>query len=428
MAEKLLMLALSPTMEEGVITKWVKSEGQAVTQGDVLCEVETDKATMEYESQSEGTLLKITAAEGSHVKVGNTIAVIGEQGEDIAELLKDEPQAREGEKPRKEAAVQPQPKEAAEAKEHAAEAEEETEHRPPAAEAEGEAGKLRSTPLARMLAKERGIDLAGVKGTGPEGRITRDDVEKAAQGQAPGIPPAAAAAAGLVSGELKEERIAISQKRQTIARRLSESKFSAPHYYLTLSVMADDLVQARESLNAEGQQHVSLNAFLMKFAAQALRTHPEVNSSWQSDSIVRHASCDIALAMQMPEGLVAPIVRSCQSKGIIQIDAELKALVEKARGGKLALEDYEGATFTVSNLGSFGIEEFTAIINPPGSAILAAGRIMRKPVAGDSDAVTIRQVMKMTLSCDHRVIDGAIGAQFLSDLKNMIEHPIAALL
>ncbi len=430
MAEKLLMLALSPTMEEGVITKWVKSEGDSVSQGDVLCEVETDKATMEYESQNEGTLLKITAEEGAHVKVGNTIGVIGRLGEDITETLQEASKETQGPRPdakeKKEEVKEEASEQVAEKKEARVEEEEKT----PAPKPEKATGKIRSTPLARRLAGQEGINLDEIEGSGPEGRITRADVERAIEGtarpsaaaKAPAKAPAAPAAGGL-----KEETIPVSQKRQTIARRLSESKFSAPHYYLTLSAVADRLVHAREDLNAARDQRVSLNAFLMKFAAETLRRHPDVNSTWRTDTIVRHASCDIALAMQMPEGLVAPIVRNCEAKGIVQIDAELRALVEKARAGKLALEDYEGSTFTVSNLGAFGIEHFTAIINPPGSAVLAVGQIRPEPVVDDANRVHVQRIMKMTLSCDHRVIDGAVGAKFLRDLKEIIEYPVRGL-
>jgi pyruvate dehydrogenase E2 component (dihydrolipoamide acetyltransferase) len=420
MAERILMLALSPTMEEGVITKWVKAVGDSVKQGDVLCEVETDKATMEYESSNEGTLLKITAQEGAHVMVGNTIGVIGEEGEDVQELLKEaavETGSRKAEAKEKKEATKPE-----------AEEEKAEEAAKPAAAVEKEEGKIRSTPLARRLANEKGVELERIKGTGPEGRITRQDVEKAAsRPAAPAPAPAAGPTAAPARGELKEETIPVSQKRQTIARRLSESKFAAPHYYLTLSVMADSLVRAREDLNAGRQERVSLNAFLMKLAAETLLRHPVINSTWQTDTIIRHGTCDIALAMQMPEGLVAPVVRSCESKGIVQIDTELKALVEKARAGKLALEDYEGATFTISNLGAFGIEQFTAIINPPGSAVLAVGQIRNEPVADETNRVHVQQVMKMTLSCDHRVIDGAVGAEFLRDLKEMVEYPVQGL-
>jgi pyruvate dehydrogenase E2 component (dihydrolipoamide acetyltransferase) len=417
MAERLLMLALSPTMEEGVVTKWVKSEGDTVSQGDVLCEVETDKATMEYESQNEGTLLKITAEEGAHVKVGNTIGVIGEEGEDITEVL--EEAAKEAEGGKKERA-KPQAKE-----EEAAE--KEKKEKAPAAKPEKEKGRIRSTPLARRLASQEGIKLGEIEGSGPDGRITRADVEKAIEGAAPPAAAKAARPAAPARAELKEETIPVSQKRQTIARRLSESKFSAPHYYLTLSAVADRLLHAREDLNASREQRISLNAFLMKFVAETLRRHPDVNSTWHTDTIVRHASCDIALAMQMPEGLVAPVVRNCEAKGIVQIDEELRALVEKARTGKLALEDYEASTFTVSNLGAFGIEHFTAIINPPGSAVLAVGQIRPEPVVDETNRVHVQRIMKMTLSCDHRVIDGAVGAKFLRDLKEMIEYPVRGL-
>ena len=397
MAEKVLMLALSPTMEEGVIVKWIKSEGDCVEQGDILCEIETDKATMEYESSAEGTLLKIIAQEGQAVPVGRDIAIIGQPGEDISALIEESPAPAEKTPVEKTRPARKQPQVSA-----------------PAAE-----GRLRSSPSARKLAKERGIDLSTVQGSGPQGRITRSDVEKASSGAVAPPPPKVA--------DLTDQTIPITQKRKVIADTLSKSKFTAPHYYLRLTAAVDNLMQARTRLNAKVGQKVSVNAFLMKFVAETLKRHPMINATWQDDTIVMHGTADIALAVAQPDGLIAPVVRNCDAKGVIQIDRELKTLIEKTRKGALSRADYANSTFTVSSLGMFGIEEFTAIINPPNSAILAVGEIMKIPVAGDDDRIRIGRCMKLTLSCDHRIIDGTVGAAFLGDLKEMIEYPIHAL-
>ncbi len=397
MAEKVLMLALSPTMEEGVIVKWLKSKGDSVEQGEILCEIETDKATMEYESPAEGTLLKIIAKEGQAVPVGRDIAIIGQPAEDISELIEEAPAPAEKAPVEKARPVTEQPQVIA-----------------PAAE-----GRGRSSPLARKLAKERGIDLSIVQGSGPQGRITRGDVEKAASGALAAAPPQVAG--------LTHETVPVTQKRKVIADTLSKSKFTAPHYYLRVTAAVDNLMQARTRLNDKIGQKVSVNAFLMKFVAETLKRHPTINATWRQDSIVMHGTADIALAVAQPDGLIAPVVRNCNTKGVLQIDRELKALIEKTRKGALSRADYADSTFTISSLGTFGIEEFTAIINPPGSAILAVGEIMKIPVAGDDDRIRIGRCMKLTLSCDHRLIDGTVGAAFLRDLKEMIEYPIHAL-
>ncbi len=397
MAEKVLMLALSPTMEEGLIVKWVMSEGDSVEQGDILCEIETDKATMEYESPAEGTLLKIIAKEGQAVPVGRDIAIIGQPDEDISELIDEVPTPA----PTKEVPV-----------EKARHFTKEPQVIAPAAE-----GRLRSSPLARKLAKKRGIDLSTVQGSGPQGRITRDDVEKAGTVTAP--PPEHAG--------LTDKTVPVTQKRKVIADTLSKSKFTAPHYYLRVTAAVDNLMQARTRLNDKIGQKVSVNAFLMKFVAETIKRHPTINATWHDDTIVMHGTADIALAVAQPDGLIAPVVRDCSAKGVLRIDSELKTLIEKTRKGALTRADYADSTFTISSLGTFGIEEFTAIINPPNSAILAVGEIMKIPVAGDDDRIRIARCMKLTLSCDHRIIDGTVGAAFLRDLKEMIEYPVHEL-
>ncbi len=405
MAEKILMIALSPTMNEGTIVRWNKNEGDTLKVGDLLCEVETDKATMEYESQNAGTLLKILVPAGSQARVADPIAIVGKAGEDVSSLLaQTKPPAHAAPEP---AAPAARPAAAAPAR-----------PAPPVAPA---AGRVRSSPLARKLAAERGIDIGSLAGSGPAGRVVRRDIETAgaAAGGTAAARPAGAAGA--------DEVVPVSGKRKVIAQRLAESKFQAPHYYLKISFEMDGLMAARARLAERRKAKVSFNAFMHKLAAEALRRHPAVNASWQGDTIRRFASIDIGLAVAQSDGLITPVVRDCAAKGILQIDAELAALIEKARNNKLMPEEYTGATFSISNLGSFGIEEFTAIINPPGSAILALGRIAKVPVVADDGSVVVRSMMKATLSCDHRVIDGAVGAAFLSDLKDMIENPLAVL-
>lgn len=431
MAEQVLMTALSPTMEEGTIVSWNKSEGDTVSSGDLLCEVETDKATMDYESTQEGTLLKIVRGEGSSSKVGDTIAILGEEGEDISELVaKAEAAPAEssagGEAGGDEKAAASAPAAAGAASEQDAPARGAA---ATAGAAPAAGGVVKSSPLARKLAADRGIDISQIAGSGPGGRVVKADVESFVPGAASGAAAAAAGgfspAAAMAPGQ--DVTIPVAGKRAVIARRLAESKFTSPHYYLKNSVQMDAAMGARGQLNAELPEKVGFNAFLMKFAAEALKRHPEVNASWQGDHILQFGSIDIGLAVDLGNGLITPIVRNCGNKGIVTIDRELKELIAKAGEGKLQPEEYTGATFTISNLGSFGIEEFTAIINPPGSAILAVGEIAKTVVVNDNDEIDVAQVMKMTLSCDHRVIDGATGGRFLSELRKIVENPVRVL-
>ncbi len=402
------MMALSPTMETGTLARWRKKEGDTVASGDVLCEVETDKATMDYESTSEGTLLKILLPEGGQAKVGDPIAIVGKPGEDISSLLAEGAKAPAG-------MTAAGPKSARAAPPAA-----------PSARAAGD-GRLRSSPLARKIARARGIDLRSIRGSGPDGRIVKRDLETAAGAPAAGpraAPPLPAAA--LLQPGPGDEVIPVSRMRQVIARRLSESMYTAPHYYLTVAVGMDELLAARARMNEGRQKKISVNAFLVALAARALARHPRVNSSWNGDTFLQHSSADIGLAVALPEGLITPVVRDCGRKGIAGIDAELVDLVDRARAGRLTPPEYAGATFTISNLGAAGIDEFTAIINPPGSAILAVGAVRKEPVV-ENDAVVVRQRMRVTLSCDHRVIDGAAGAAFLRELADMLEKPLLAL-
>jgi pyruvate dehydrogenase E2 component (dihydrolipoamide acetyltransferase) len=452
MAEQVLMLALSPTMEEGTIVSWHKKEGDSVAQSDIICEVETDKATMEYESVNEGTLLKILVPEGGQAKVGEPIAVVGESGEDISSLV--EAVEQKAESAAAAAGAEPatgaEPSMAAPAKAAAPEEKPAPAPAPEAAPAPAEGvpsivGEIKASPLARKMAAERGVDLRSLRGSGPAGRIVKRDIEKglrkaASYGAAAAVGVAGPAIAGAPAAPFympgtagptasgRDEQVPVSKKRKIIAQRLSESKYSAPHYYLRIDVDAGAMMAARQRLNArlpkEAGGKVSPNAFLIKFVAETLKKYPAVNASWQGDTILRFGKIDVALAVAQEDGLITPVVRDCGSKGIVQIDRELKVLIDKALNNKLTPEEYSGATFTVSSLGTSGILEFTAIINPPGSAILAVGRIHKVPVVEDDGSIGVRSQMMLTLSCDHRVIDGAVGAAFLSDLKAGIEYPI----
>lgn len=399
MAEKIVMLALSPTMETGTIVKWHAKEGDEISSGDILCEVETDKATMDYESTVEGTLLKIISAEGSQVKVGEMIGIAGKPEEDISGLIGQAASETEKVETQKRAPIKETHKEQAQnlsAQEHL---------------------RVRASPLARQLASESGIDIQSIRGSGPGGRIIKEDVEKAIKKERP--------SETLLSPQV-EQKIPISEKRRIIAQRMSQSISSAPHFYLTVAVNMDHLIKSRNSLNSSLNSKVSFNAFFIKLTAEALSRNPAVNSSWGKDFIIRHNSIDIGLAVAQKDGLITPVVRDCANKGIVAIDEELRDLVNRGREGRLTIQEYTGGTFTISNLGSFGIRQFTAIINPPEAAILALGEIFEEQVISD-EKFRKQNSMLMTLSCDHRVIDGAVAAEFARDLKNIMENPITVL-
>jgi pyruvate dehydrogenase E2 component (dihydrolipoamide acetyltransferase) len=296
---------------------------------------------------------------------------------------------------------------------------------------------VRASPLARKLAENSELSIEGITGTGPEGRIIKADVEKAIaaseQPAAKAVKPTPAAVSASVPAGVQPQAapgdvsIPVSGKRRVIAQRLSESKFSAPHYYLKVRVEVDGMLASRKRLNEKAATKISINSFLIKFAAEALKRHPVVNSSWATDSIIQHGSIDIGLAVAQEDGLITPIIRNCGNKGLVQIEKDLQDLIEKARSNSLKPNEYTGATFTISSLGSYGIEEFTAVINPPGSAILAVGEFRKDTVVLPDDSIEIRTLMNLTLSCDHRVIDGAVGAEFLTDLRQMIEDPVRVL-
>lgn len=394
MAEKIFLTALSPTMETGTIIKWHKKEGDYVHSGDVLCEVETDKATMDYESTFDDFLLKIITNEGSEVKVGETIGIAGNQNEDIKELLKTEKE------PTKTVLHEKIP---------------ETKSSDKEAEKNIIPTRTKASPLAREIAVQNNIDLSLIKGSGPEGRIVKSDVENYARKSKEQIEKP------LIENEIKKT---VNQKKLLIAKRLSESKFSAPHFYLTISINMKNIINARKELIDKLNSKVSFNAFFIKFAAETIKIFPDFNSTWENDSIIEHGSIDIGLATSQEDGLITPVVKNCESKGIISINRELQDLIPRARESKLSPDEYSNATFTISNLGSYGIRQFTAIINPPGSAILAIGEIFNEQYSTGKDSFNIREVCLMTLSCDHRIIYGAVAAEFARHFKNLIENPI----
>ena len=415
MADKLPMIALSPTMTEGTIARWKKAVGEAFSSGDVLCEVETDKASMDYEAPKNGVMLKIVVAAGSKALVGDTIAIVGKAGEDPETLLGKSETSRLAVMPVAQVVTAKPvlPNESAVPARNASAA--------PTAPA----GNPKSSPLARKVAMELGIDIRKVRGTGPEGRITQRDV------RAPQASKAEAEAYTPKPGEFPTSEPlseAVSGKRAVIAKRLSDSFFSAPHYYLKKEIIVDRLVESRTRINEVRDKSISLNAILMKLVASALSRHPELNVSWQGGRIEKREVIDIALAVALPDGLITPVVRDCPYKGVELIDAELSALIDKARTKGLSPDEYEAAGFTITNLGSYGIDEFTAIINPPGSAILAVGALRKKPVVLADDSIGIAKTMVLTLGCDHRTVDGAVGARFLADLASMLEDPFRALL
>ena len=401
MAEEILMTALSPTMEEGTILKWNKQEHQLIASGDLLCEVETDKASMDYESSQEGTLLKILVKEGAMARVGQPIGVIGDKGEDITALLKEIKKATAPPSSAPSTVVTPPP---AAPTVHVS------------AETSTVSGRVKASPLARRLAQERGVEITRISGSGPRGRVVAKDV-----------PSTTSASAVPFRSSLVEQTIPVSGVRAVIAKRLVESKFNAPHYYLSLTIDMKATMEARVTLNKGRDPRVSLNAFLIKFAAEAIRRHPEINSSWQGDHILQFGSVDIGLAVDAGKGLSTPVVRDCLSLGVLDIEQQLVVLINKARSGTLKLEDYQGGTFCISNLGSFGIEEFTAIINPPAAAILAIGQTQKMPVVNEEGTIVVRPRMKVTLSADHRVVDGALAAAFLQEMKHLMEDPARLL-
>jgi pyruvate dehydrogenase E2 component (dihydrolipoamide acetyltransferase) len=413
MATKVVMEALSPTMEEGRLVEWKKNEGDAVVVGDVLAEVETDKAVMELVARAAGTLIKQAVAAGATVPVAATVAWIGNSGEAVP--------GGEAPAPKAAPAAAPPPAVAAASLQPAApeSAKPAPEPAPPATPppAQSEAGRVKASPLARRMAADKGVDLGGVAGSGPEGRIVKRDVEQLSAAPAP-------RAAGAPSGAGYAD-VTLTPMRKTIAKRLVQSIGPVPTYYLTAEVDMERAHEAREALLAlDDKSKFSFNDVIIRSAASALRQHPWVNAWWMDDRVRQWHDVHIGVAVAVEEGLITPVIRHADQKTLREIGAEVRELAGRAREKKLKPEEYTGATFSISNLGMFGIDEFTAVINPPEAAILAVGRIEPKPVVIDGD-VKVRRRMRITMSCDHRVIDGATGAAFLKTLVGTLENPLA---
>jgi len=472
------MPALSPTMTEGNLARWLKKEGDEVHSGDVIAEIETDKATMEYEAVDDGRLGKIIVPEGAQgIKVNQPIALLLEEGEDQSALagftsgaagetgapvppasgasiphpnpsppagegtrqMNPPPQAAEGRNevnPPLQAAAPPPPPQAGEGRGGGATAAN---------------GRIFATPLARRMAVHAGLDLAAIRGSGPQGRVVKADIERALAGpgataQAASAPAAIAAAAAAPAALppieaavlAKPQVLALagdppfverphSAMRRVIARRLAEAKQTIPHFYMTVDCAIDDLVKIRATLNAKSDTKISINDFVVRAAALALRQVPAANASWSDDAILLWQRVDISVAVALDDGLITPIVKGADQKGLAQIAAETRDLAERARAGKLKLEEFQGGTFSISNLGMYGVREFAAVINPPQGCILAVGAGEQRPVVKGGQ-LAVATVMSCTLSCDHRVVDGAVGAQFLAAFKKLVEDPLTMLL
>ncbi len=441
---KILMPALSPTMTEGAIAKWHVKEGDTVNSGDIIAEIETDKATMEVEAVEEGTIGKIVFDEGSSgVAVNEVIALLLEEGEDKGDLDSVTPEA-----PAEKAAGDKQEPATKTAGNGAAETETEPKPEAPAATPKDSAGSRQSngdgrtfaSPLARRMAEQAGLDLQAIEGTGPHGRVIKRDVEAAVSGGSPKAPaasaaaparamPSAAVSAAALPFEPEFELQPLSSMRRTIAARLVESKQTVPHFYLTVDCEIDALLALRKRLNdkADGAFKLSVNDLIIKVCGIALRRVPAANASYTDEGIKLYKSSDVAVAVAIDGGLITPVIRDAANKGLEQISAEMKELADRAREGKLQPEEYQGGTFSISNLGMYGIKQFDAVINPPQGAILAVGAGEPRPVVKDG-ALSVATVMSCTLSCDHRVVDGAVGAEFLAAFKAMIEEPLGMLL
>lgn len=410
MAEAIRLGRMTDTMEEGFLAELTIKVGDKIKSGDTLAEVETDKATLPLESYYNGTILHVAAKKGDTLKIGDLIAVVGKEGEDFSALLSNAPAAQP-------VAKQETKTETAPAKEEPAVTVEVK-----ATETDNSNDRIKASPLARMIAKEKGIELANIKGTGEDGRITKRDLENVSA-----TPATTTVATTVVTGKESFREVRVSQMRKTIAKRLSESKNGAPHFYLTMDINMDNAVGLRTQLNAVLPKKVSFNDIVIKAVALALRQNPNVNSSWLGDTIRYNDHIHIGMAVAVEDGLLVPVIKFADSKTVAQISAEAKALAEKATTKALAPAEMQGNTFTISNLGMFGIEEFTAIINPPDACILAVGAIRQEPAVINGE-IKVANRMKVTLSCDHRVVDGAMGAKFLQSLKTLLENPVSILL
>ncbi|MDC6352678.1 pyruvate dehydrogenase complex dihydrolipoamide acetyltransferase [Zeaxanthinibacter sp. PT1] len=415
------MPRLSDTMEEGTVASWLKKVGDSVEEGDILAEIETDKATMEFESFYSGTLLYVGIGEGESAPVDEVLAIIGPEGTDVDAVLNSKPS---GDKKQESASAAEKPAESKSTEEAA---------KQEVAAPETEDGqRIFVSPLARKIAAEKGIDLSKVKGSGDQGRIVKRDIEnykpeaqpeQAAKAAAPSAP---AVSMALPAGEEQTEEIKNSQMRKVIAKRLGESKFTAPHYYLTIEVNMDDAKASRAQINNLPDTKVSFNDMVVKACAMALKKHPQVNTTWKGDTTLYNKHVHVGVAVAVEDGLVVPVLKFTDQMTLSQIGGAVKDLAGKARNKKLTPAEMEGSTFTVSNLGMFGILEFTSIINQPNSAILSVGAIVEKPVVRNGEIV-VGSTMKVTLACDHRTVDGATGAQFLQTLRAYLENPVTML-
>lgn len=418
MEEVVLMPRLSDTMTEGVIAGWHKKVGDTVKKGEVLADIETDKATMELESYKDGVLLYQGAQPGEKIQVNDLLCIIGKEGLDVNAIVQ-AVKASGGSAP---ASAAPTPAATAPASAPVA-----------APQVQSETvvneGRILASPLAKKIAGEKGIDLRYVKGTGDNGRITKNDVDAYVPAAAAPVSQATKSAtpiAAAPAGQVSFDDVPVSQMRKTIARRLSESLFTAPHFYLTMSIDMDAAVAARAKINEVAPVKISFNDMVLKATALALKQHPKVNSSWLGDTIRYNHHINIGVAVAVEDGLLVPVVRFADTKSLSQIGAEVKEYAQKAKDKKLQPADWEGSTFTISNLGMYGIDQFTAIINPPDSCILAVGGISQVPVVKNGQVVP-GNIMKVTLSCDHRSVDGATGAAFLQTLKSLLEEPLRML-
>src|SRR5688572_13172492 len=450
---KVVLAKLSPTMEEGTIVKWNKKEGDTVKVGDVLAEIETDKANMEMESQGAGVLRKILVQAGGKAPIGTLIGVIAEANEDIAPIIAKEgakagaaakpaapaaaPAAKEPAKqdaPKQDAAPVEQPAPAAPPAAPAPQAQAPQPQAAPQPQPQGEpgveGGRVKASPIARSMAASKRIDLSSVAGSGPGGRIIKRDIESwsgapraeaaaASGGSAPAARPAAP-----VPSIAPGTEVPLSNMRKTIAKRLAESKFTAPHFYVSMEIAMDSAASLREQIRSLEDVKVSYNDLIVKACAKALTRFPMVNASWMGDRIATHAEVHIGVAVAVTDGLIVPVVRNADRKSILDISREVKELAARAKDRKLKPEEFTGSTFSISNMGMFDVTEFTAIINPPESAILAVGAVRKIPVV-DGDDIRIGHRMNVTMSSDHRVVDGALAAQFLNEVRRLLESPVS---
>jgi len=435
------MPKLSDTMTEGTLVAWKKKKGDQVSAGEVLAEIETDKATMEWESPEDGTVTEIYVEEGGKVNVGDKIAFIGGEDEEAPKEEEKEKEKEEKEEKKEEKPKEEKPKKAEEPKEEKPETEEKEEKKeaPPKAEKKTgpekpapkmekpEEARVKASPVARRIAAELGVDLSSVKGTGPEGRVTETDVRAAAKSKP--ATPAAKIPATVKAGE--SARIQLSGMRRIIAQRLVESLGPIPHFYLDIDVNAGPLMEAREELKSAGEgadaAKITVNDFVLKAAVQAAVKVPRVNASFDDDAIMQYADIDLGIAVAIEDGLLTPVIRAAQNKSLREISELAKDLAHRARNKRMKPEEFQGGTFTVSNLGGMGIDRFSAVINPPQGFILAVGSITKVPVVDDCDQVSVGHRMSLTMSCDHRVIDGALGAEYLKELRHLLENPALLL-